>query len=434
MEQTLYRHLKSPTFFRLLTIHPGVTWQRIEASLWETCFADKPQYEALSYMWRPPGDNEAITIDGFQVSIRRNLWSFLQRVRRQDVARTVWVDALCISQTDLVEKGEQVSIIGYIFGKAIRVLVWVGEHADGSEKLFGSRNFLERLQWTIQPLSLRMADKASTPGQIPMWQTWRTFLNRPYFKRTWIVQEVVVAKELIIFCGDDVSDWERLIASRLSPKDNDNPEGGHTNLDETRLRHYQFAKIGHIVSLYEARAQWRKTSRMTLHDGQHDSTIIESINMLGSYHDTKCEDRRDKVYALLSLATPYLGIRPDYSISMLQLFLRLCGRIAGEDSLAFDTLFQSISLEREELISILQMLLNGPVAEELSSLVDEHSRTPYTVEPLTSLLNATLNYSLGCLDMFNGGGDFRKLVDGMRPKAERVLKSLRDASQIQLPD
>lgn len=48
---------------------------------------------------------------------------------------TLWVNALCINQSDLVERGRQVKRMGGIFGGPSRVMVWIGPAADGSEKV-----------------------------------------------------------------------------------------------------------------------------------------------------------------------------------------------------------------------------------------------------------------------------------------------------------
>ena len=34
-------------------------------------------YQALSYLWGPPGDNQAIQTNSFKHNVRRNLWEFL---------------------------------------------------------------------------------------------------------------------------------------------------------------------------------------------------------------------------------------------------------------------------------------------------------------------------------------------------------------------
>ena len=132
-----YQPLPTPTSTRVFTLQPGVWDSPICLSLEEIDLDDKPhlEYEAISYTWGPPGEQRLIRIEGHEdVHIRANLWNFIRRLRSEREPRTLWADAICISQSDPVEKSKQVELIGRVFGQALRVLVWVGEHDDGSEQ------------------------------------------------------------------------------------------------------------------------------------------------------------------------------------------------------------------------------------------------------------------------------------------------------------
>ena len=145
---------------------------------------------------------------------------------------------------------------------------------------------------------------------------------------------------------------------------------------------------------------------------------MDFLSILNSDQDTRCEDRRDKVYALLSLAPPIIEMLPNYSISVAELFLQLCRGIWEGGGCALARLLQSFYLEREELAYLLQMLLDGPRAEQLCECTDDQ---------MTMLLNSIINAGLERLDSYAGGGDFRKLgMDRMRMEARAVLGSLRN--------
>ena len=133
-----HQPLPTPTSTRVFTLQPGAWDSPICLSLEEIDLDDKPhlEYEAISYTWGPLGEEIPIHIEGHEnVLIRVNLWNFIRRLRSERKPRTLWADAICISQSDPVEKGKQVELIGRVFGQALRVLVWVGEHADGSEQI-----------------------------------------------------------------------------------------------------------------------------------------------------------------------------------------------------------------------------------------------------------------------------------------------------------
>lgn len=48
-------------------------------------------------------------------------------------ARTIWVDAICINQSDVKERNHQVHIMQRIYTNAASVVVWLGP-ADGSSR------------------------------------------------------------------------------------------------------------------------------------------------------------------------------------------------------------------------------------------------------------------------------------------------------------
>ena len=183
MADDLYAPLRGPSSIRLLTLHPAARWRPVVASLSEVTLTDEPVYEVLSYTWGSSVDEKELSVNGVTVSIRHNLWSFLQRVRLKHAPRVIWVDAICISQTDNVEKSNQVAMIGQIVTNATRVLVWLGEHASNSKKLFESQGFyLEHSGTSTRP---RLLPAVSEEEDHELWSTWVSLLERVYWTRTW---------------------------------------------------------------------------------------------------------------------------------------------------------------------------------------------------------------------------------------------------------
>jgi hypothetical protein len=66
------------------------------------------EYEALSYLWGDPTTTFAVVIDGRQLPNTRNFKSALQHLRLEEKPRTIWIDAICISQSDILEHNWQV--------------------------------------------------------------------------------------------------------------------------------------------------------------------------------------------------------------------------------------------------------------------------------------------------------------------------------------
>lgn len=60
----------------------------------------------------------------------RNLHAALKRLRLPDKPRTLWVDAICINEADLVEKSRQVALMGEIYSKTTRGIIFLGEEPE----------------------------------------------------------------------------------------------------------------------------------------------------------------------------------------------------------------------------------------------------------------------------------------------------------------
>lgn len=104
--------------------------------------------------------------------------------------------------------------------------MWLGEHAAGSEALFRglpARPIFE-LSWRESWLAERDAkprqekEPVSAEEAEYLSPVWTAFLSRPYWTRTWIIQEIVLAKDLLCHCGPDVGWWDDLFGETLDPR------------------------------------------------------------------------------------------------------------------------------------------------------------------------------------------------------------------------
>ena len=98
--------------------------------------SDNPPYpyEALSYFWGSENKPESIIIDDQNSRITENLYTVLLRLQYHSCSRIIWVDAICINQTNKEEKEHQIPLMAEIYAKATRVLVWLGEAEDNGDR------------------------------------------------------------------------------------------------------------------------------------------------------------------------------------------------------------------------------------------------------------------------------------------------------------
>ncbi|KAH8750129.1 heterokaryon incompatibility protein-domain-containing protein, partial [Hyaloscypha sp. PMI_1271] len=113
-------------YIRLVILHPGHR-PLLECSLAAHYLTSPPKYEALSYAWGSPHKPRRILLNGHLFHVTQNLYDVLNRLRYTSIERLIWVDALAINQSDVLERSEQVSIMRNIYSTANRTLVWLGE-------------------------------------------------------------------------------------------------------------------------------------------------------------------------------------------------------------------------------------------------------------------------------------------------------------------
>jgi hypothetical protein len=142
---------------RLLKLHKAENFQdKIYCNLWETTLYANVEFEALSYTWgntpvdemrfmylRDYGEGRSEDVNkDYQFWIGRNLEQALRYLRFADRDRILWIDKICINQSDEGEKGKQIGQMRLIYIHARRVVLWMGEEGDANMAL----NHIRRLE------------------------------------------------------------------------------------------------------------------------------------------------------------------------------------------------------------------------------------------------------------------------------------------------
>ena len=313
----MYARLPNLTSIRLLKLSPGQPNSQIVTYLEVADLELCPVFECLSYTWGASVNTSDINVNGSPIAIRTNLHKFLLKLRKTNKTRTFWVDALCISQADLDEKAHQVAMIGRIFRQASCVLVWVGEAANGSDMLF--RPSANRLQTFWHDLTSAQQSSATIRRRVPIWNA---FLSRPYWKRTWIIQEIILAKSIVVHCGADHADWDSLVR----------PNWPDLSFDNISLHSSKLTKAVGIDAAKRFRSNVQTLEALAhsrISYWRDRGSAIPGTNIVflpTAFTSNECFDRRDKIYAMLSLEPDEdfrNSIGVDYSISIEELFVRV---------------------------------------------------------------------------------------------------------------
>lgn len=369
--------------FRLLTLHPGLPGSVISCELEVVPICMSQPYEALSYVWGDPTVTKEIVLQGSPFRITTNLESALQHLRFADTARCLWVDAICIDQTNLKERSEQVQMMAEIYYGATRVLAWLGEAdvytepafdaveqlcslakyriwrycslksgvqmkelnddivgrfimAEGSEDdslfhlywIFPRRmeslsTHLRRTQSILcnsadatTETSLRTLERYFSvailhPQDIQdiersMVAVFSVFRSRSWWKRIWVIQEALCAKDVLIICGTRETLFGSLDLAFLG-------------ISEEKLSHGGQIEFERDLASFMSNALDLFTRRVT-------TLRLEDIpkgplhDLLASFWNHECRDPCDKIFALLSLVeSPALTV--DYTKAEVEVYV-----------------------------------------------------------------------------------------------------------------
>ncbi|ORY10634.1 heterokaryon incompatibility protein-domain-containing protein [Clohesyomyces aquaticus] len=174
---------------RLPVLQPGEFEDPIRVHIVHANLLDDPQYEALSYTWATEDGDASLSREldckGKTVAITRNCEAALRRIRRPEWKRMIFVDAVCINQETIAERNHQVKLMGTIYSQVEQVLIYPSElHRD-----------------TIAALQT-FKDGDAFPYEL--WYLVKKFLSRRWFRRIWVIQELVLARKARIILNQHV--------------------------------------------------------------------------------------------------------------------------------------------------------------------------------------------------------------------------------------
>jgi len=325
----------------------------------EPLIIGKDNYVAMSYSWGPENPTTTILVDGVEVQVRLNLEAGLRQFRDMEFFKAggkIWIDALSINQNDKDEVAAQVQMMGEIYGLAGNVLVWLGEEADGSDKVIEELEKLGRLYrteyieifdgsdpWTA--ISWREVAQVQIRASLKRWVKLlrehyhkfdrvdndvrlHQFFDRPYWRRLWIIQELAMGRAgMPMMCGSRVTQWRYirdavfLFASVIDlikeTTSSSFLDVGKEMVNESSIYHVaQIAQLeahGHRKPLPHVDTTYLTIS--STHGYGHGpllgSALRRALILASESNSFKPHDR---IYGMLSIpGLPDLGIKVDYT-------------------------------------------------------------------------------------------------------------------------
>ncbi|KAJ4361053.1 uncharacterized protein N0V89_001622 [Didymosphaeria variabile] len=335
-----YRPIPGQGYIRLLHLkpvcaHPG----ELRGSLVLHRLNEHCVYEAISYAWGEFSSfNQVILLNGKVLKITDNLYAALMAYCRSHRDRVLWADAICINQADTAEKAQQVALMAEIYSMAKLVQVWL---TLPSEWTMDAMKYIKDLSAKADKFGI--SKDVGQPRVVGGWPTVDItsseseklihdankhhvdfLLWRPWFNRVWVVQEVALAKDLVVSCGHTTLAWTDLARALEVLR------GAYrkirTGTDRSRMEGLKPA-----WALAKHRDEWRMVDQHLDRD-HHFST-----NMVGDQMRNKaCTDDRDRVYAMLAMTkSPHVGMEPDYTKTVAEAYTEFTRRYSPNTQLHF---------------------------------------------------------------------------------------------------
>ncbi|KAM0136071.1 hypothetical protein ACHAP3_004692 [Botrytis cinerea] len=349
--------LDQPTAIRILILSGGSGNSPIESSILHTDLKDPSstiKYEALSYEWKEASnDDPIILVNNCEFRIRKNLYDALIQLRFVDKDRFLWIDALCINQSNHLERNRQVRIMQTIYKRAKRVILWLGPAKDDSDLAL---EILEIIETT------RGGERQIPESQDRTRKSWRAALlalcQRSYWHRVWMMQEICLGREYLVCCGSKKISGDTFDeAFKNLGRSRDHGDDWNDTVKETLA-------IRHITTLrYWAQRGWR------FRLGQCMDICLDSLI---------ATEPRDFVYGMRGLVSDCGRdeLVPDYQKSLKDVFfdaVPILKRSSNSSAQVISKLAKKLDLTEDEDVQLCLLEMK------------DHNNEPYKVHRTTQI-------------------------------------------------
>ena len=303
-------------------------------SLQEVALDSACRFRAISYFWGDSALTHSIKCDDQKMPITGNVAQLLSAdvFHTLDEYLPVWIDAICINQSDNAEKADQVAIMHRIYSMAEEVLVWLGpptHNSDLAMNVLGDLGKKPELKsyGNIEALTAEAQRLLQLPG---VQEALGSFFIRPWFQRLWVIQELVLAKHARMACGGKKITWQEL-ASAVNASIHLQPYGfGFLfRVDEVETAMRAIQGVGEIDYV---------DSEAKKSDGKNFTALMD----VATRRDVT--NPRDRVYGMLGLASSYVRdhVQIDYSDQSEEALLELyidTAKVAVRDDFSLSLLY-----------------------------------------------------------------------------------------------
>src|SRR5690242_9041893 len=316
--------------FRLLRVLPSLkTHAPVQCELVTTSVTSSARkYVAGSYVWGSPEPSSPIIVNGVTIHVRENLAEFLRGCRGRATSLAVWIDAICINQGDLVERGSQVRLMSQIYTNASATYCWLGSDANVINALKTIERFnIPGSDFTDDNVSFKIGTVEYYPA-IALRGACVALVECDYWSRSWIVQEFVLAPKIHLLAGRTcISGYYHEYISKIL----------RTLGEETKVESRRLALVRRLHTMHES---YRRGIRFDLEQ------------LFRTFNSSECVVPRDRLFSSVGLLSPEaaISLQPSisYSVSGWEILLHVLESGIILDYPRYTDLFSSKVLQREQ--------------------------------------------------------------------------------------
>jgi hypothetical protein len=274
-------------------------WEFVHVSL-----DDPPPYLAISYVWGVSRPTQTLHGSHGSFALSRNTQAILEYLfTAYEPGTHIWIDTLCINQSDNREKSSQIQLMREVYTSSTLVLAWLGDlgiERSAFELSSAMDEINSHAKWCkdggrfdkVDPWRAPLGCQCRRDRGRDTLVTIAPLLELPWFKRSWVFQEVVSGSGVVMVskCAGKMKEilWDDFL---LYLADHNVLQFGDTFGTDSRTYGSSNASImaGH---------------RLLCHgDKDHPPAIMPLQTLLVECAPNfQATDPRDRIYALLGLS------------------------------------------------------------------------------------------------------------------------------------
>ncbi|KAF3769421.1 hypothetical protein M406DRAFT_36164 [Cryphonectria parasitica EP155] len=324
---------------RLFKLHAATAFDaKIRGHISYMSLNDPCQYEALSYRWGANDFTEEIEVDGQPFYVTKNLATILPYLRDETNEKTMWIDALCINQSDMAERSQQVPLMKEIYTRCTTDLAWLGPNSPSVDP-GPMGNETQDIDFLVRGLNLMRniaeKDDETLAGLRNSWEEYRyrrgkdsaklvlrhenqslldtVLLHAPIWDRIWVMQELSCAPQVVLLARNESLKWD-VVAKFL----------GDTPYSDAFHLVWSHGELRSAFDYTFERAQLIQHQRSIVQDVEAGKYTSTCLDVLARFKFAQSTDPRDKIYGLLGLVSEEHPIKVDYNKTVAQVFANLC--------------------------------------------------------------------------------------------------------------